>query len=121
MSAFGDAVPVTAQSLGTPLPETERERLRSYMRAKKHQAQASIAATVVLDASGEVVDLLYENNVPGPDAALDAMGATLRPLDRPAPIPPKARAKQKRREAEQAKLKRERERRERDAGSRNRH
>lgn len=101
--------------VATPLPETERERLRSYMRAKKHQAQAALAATVVLDASGEVVDLLYENNVPGPDAALDAMGATLRPLERPVPIPPKARAKQKRREAEQARLKRERERRERDA------
>lgn len=108
-------------AVATPLPETERDRLGSYTRAKKHQAQAAIAATVVLDASGGVIDLLYENNAPGPDAALDALSATLRPLDRPAPVPPKARAKQKRREAEQAKLKRERERRERDVRARDRH
>jgi hypothetical protein len=90
----------------------ERDRLMLYMRAKKHQTKAAIAATILLDASGTVLDLLYDNTSPGPNAELDELLATLQPLERTAPLPPKARAREKKRQAEQSKIARERKRRE---------
>jgi hypothetical protein len=59
----------------------ERDRIRRYLSAKKHQAQVWRAAAFVYAAeSGALVATLFDNRRPGPDEELDAQLHGLRPL-----------------------------------------
>lgn len=98
---------LTMASAAGPQSAEDRKFLTDYTRAKKHQALAARASTVVFDASGQILDLIYDNQSYRPDPALDRLVDTmgLAPLVATPPVPPKARAKQR---AEQRKLDRER-------------
>lgn len=76
------------------------EHLGQYLRAKKHQLQATRGAGMLIDAcTGEVTDFLFDNALHGPDPALDRIVAAMAltpasAMPRTAP-PPRARPRKR--------------------------
>lgn len=63
-----------------------REILTAYASAKKHQVRAARGFGLLFDAlTGQLETSVFDNRLPGPDAALDALGQQmgLKPLDAP--------------------------------------
>ena len=58
---------LTMASAPGPLSAEDLTFFTAFTRAKKHQAKARRAATVIFDAAGEVLELLYENDPYSPD------------------------------------------------------
>lgn len=121
MGTSAKTLTVLTMASGTgPLSAEDLTFFTAFTRAKKHQAKAARASTVIFDSSGEVLDLLYENDPYAPDPDLDHLVERLglAPLVAAAPVPPKARARNKQREAERDKLALERRRRDNERSTR---
>lgn len=66
-----------------------QRQLEQYVIAKKHQLQVARALGILIDgATADLLTTVYDHRIPGPDAALDRLGAWLRLADSVAHPPP---------------------------------
>ena len=59
------------------------EKLRMYMAAKKHQMKSDRALGLLMDETGQIVQVIYMNDPPADDPELDELGAAigLKPIE----------------------------------------
>jgi hypothetical protein len=72
---------------------------RDYITAKKHQQQCDRSLGLLLDERGQIIHVIYVNDLPTDDPDLDALGTTigLRSIEEShRPLPPSARRKTQR-------------------------